>query len=261
VRRRGHPASVDRVSVGSLFRAIRIELRLRQGDVAERAGVSQQTVSRIECGRFGRISIDAYCRVAEAIGAGVRLTPQWRGAKLDRLLDRRHALLQNEVARLLTASGWQVAAEKSFNQFGDRGSVDVLAWRQEARALLLIEIKTEIGNLEETLRVLDMKTRVVPGIVRRAGEWQPRVVGTVLVLPDATAHRNVVAQHAATLSAALPSRTWDVRRWLAEPAGPIRGIWFIGGVVVRGGSRNVRLDRRVRLKRAARPGDEGAPRP
>ena len=159
-------------------------------------------------------------------------------------------MLQNEVARLLSASGWQVGAEKSFNHFGDRGSVDVLAWRPDAGALLLIEIKTEIGNLEETLRVLDMKTRVVPGLVSRAGEWRPRVVGTVLVLPDATAHRNVVGQYAATLAAALPSRTWAVRRWLVEPAGPIRGIWFIGGAIVGGGARNVRLDRRVRVKRA-----------
>jgi transcriptional regulator with XRE-family HTH domain len=250
VRWFGHLSGVDRVSVGRTLRAIRIELRLRQADLAERAGVSQQTVSRIECGRFGRISIDAYCRTAEALGADVRLAPQWRGAKLDRLLDRRHALLQNEVARLLSASGWQVGAEKSFNHFGDRGSVDVLAWRPDAGALLLIEIKTEIGNLEETLRVLDMKTRVVPGLVSRAGEWRPRVVGTVLVLPDATAHRNVVGQYAATLAAALPSRTWAVRRWLVEPAGPIRGIWFIGGAIVGGGARNVRLDRRVRVKRA-----------
>lgn len=246
-----HPEAVDRVSIGSTFRAIRIGMRLRQADVAAQAGVSQQTVSRLECGRFGGISIDAYCGMAEALGADVRLAPYWRGAKLDRLIDRRHTLLQNEVARLLITWGWQVGAEKSFNHFGDRGSVDVLAWRPEAGALLIVEIKTEIANLEETLRVLDMKARVVPGLLSREGQWPSRVVGAVLVLPDATAHRNLVARHSATIAAALPARTLAVRRWLADPSGSIRGIWFLGGTRTGGAMRNMRSGRRVRVQCSA----------
>jgi transcriptional regulator with XRE-family HTH domain len=73
---------MDRVKIGNTFRAIRMDMRLRQADVAARADVSQQTVSRLECGRFGGLSIDAYSSVAEAIGADVRLAPYWRGAKL-----------------------------------------------------------------------------------------------------------------------------------------------------------------------------------
>jgi transcriptional regulator with XRE-family HTH domain len=237
---------MDRVSVGNTFRAIRIELRLRQSDVAARAKVCRSTVSDLECGRFGAFSIDTYCRIAEAIGADVRLGPHWRGAKLDRLMDRRHALLQNEVVRRVSRSGWQVSAETSFNHYGDRGSVDILGWRADAGALLIIEIKSEIANLEETLRVLDMKSRVVPGLVRREKNWRPLVVGTVLVLPDATAHRSVVARHSALVSASLPARTPAIRGWLAEPSGSIRGVWFLGGVGPGGALRNMSSSRRVR---------------
>lgn len=244
---------MDRVSVGNTFRAIRIELRLRQRDVAARASVCQSTVSDLECGRFGALSIDTYCRIADAIGADVRLGPRWRGAKLDRLIDRRHALLQNEIARLVNGLGWQVGAEMSFNHFGDRGSVDVLAWRADVGALLIVEIKTEIGNLEETLRVLDMKSRVVPVLVGRERNWRPSVVGTVLVLPDATAHRSVVARHSALVSAALPARTCAVRRWLADPSGSMRGIWFVGGMGTGGATRRVKLYRRVRVPRPKTP--------
>jgi transcriptional regulator with XRE-family HTH domain len=251
---------MDRVSIGNTFRAIRIDMRLRQADVAARAHVSQQTVSRLECGRFGGVSIDAYCSVAEAIGADVRLAPRWRGAKLDRLIDRRHALIQNEVTRLLASLGWNLGTEKSFNHFGDRGSVDVLAWRANAGALLIVEIKTEIANLEEALRVLDMKARVVPGVVSRAGEWQPRVVGAVLVLPDATAHRDLVARHSATVDASLPARTLAIRRWLIDPAGPIRGIWFLAGTRSGGAMRNLKSGRRVRVERSAGRGAPIRPR-
>jgi transcriptional regulator with XRE-family HTH domain len=252
---------MDRVKIGNTFRAIRMDMRLRQADVAARAHVSQQTVSRLECGRFGGLSIDAYSSVAEAIGADVRLAPYWRGAKLDRLIDRRHALIQNEVTRLLLSLGWQLGTEKSFNHFGDRGSVDVLAWRANAGALLIVEVKTEIASLEETLRVLDMKARVVPGLVSRAGDWQPRVVGAVLVLPDATAHRDLVARHSATIAASLPARTLAIRGWLAEPAGPIRGIWFLGGTRAGGAMLSLKSGRRVRVEPSTGRGARTRPRP
>ncbi len=218
---------MDRVRIGSTFRAIRIELRLRQADVAARAGVSQQTVSRVERGKFGPIAADTLCAVAEAIEADLSLSLRWRGPKLARLLDRRHARLQNRVAGLLADAGWEVHAEESFNLYGERGSVDILAWRPECQALLIVEIKSELVDLQDTIRTLDVKTRVVPTVVRRSHSWRPDSVAAVLVLPDAKVHRNAAAAHAALLGAALPARTRAVRRWLESPSGSLRGIWFV----------------------------------
>jgi transcriptional regulator with XRE-family HTH domain len=241
---------VDRVKIGNTFRAIRVELRLRQIDVATAAGVSQQTVSNIECGRFGGVSIAAYCRVAEVLDADVPLAPRWRGPKLDRLLDRRHALLQDHVTALLAAAGWAVRAEISFNIYGDRGSVDILAWLPASRALLIIEIKTEITGLEETLRVLDMKRRVVRTLAARELGWHSGAVATVLVMPDATTHRVLIERHAALVSASLPARTVAVRTWMAAPAGELRGIWFLRDTSQGGAKWRVLSSRRVRGSRS-----------
>jgi transcriptional regulator with XRE-family HTH domain len=238
--------AVDRVKIGNTFRAIRVEMRLRQADVAERAGVSQQTVSDLECGRFGGLSLDTYCRCATAIDADVQLAPRWRGPKLDRLLDRRHALLQNQTVEVLLSIGWEVRTEASFNVYGDRGSVDVLAWHPELRALLVIEVKTEITDLQETLRVLDMKRRVVPGVRRRDTGLDPRAVGTVLVMPDASTHRDLVERHAALVSASLPTRTVGVRRWILRPRGDLRGVWFLRNTGQGGAMWKVQPSRRVR---------------
>jgi transcriptional regulator with XRE-family HTH domain len=218
---------MDRVRIGSTFRAIRIELRLRQSDVAARAGVSQQMVSRVERGNFGPISADTLCAIAEAIEADLSVSLRWRGPKLARLLDRRHARLQNRIVQHLAGAGWDTRVEDSFNHFGERGSVDILAWRPDCRALLIIEIKTELVDLQDTVRTLDMKARIVPRVVRRSRGWRPDSVAAVLVLPDANVHRNAVAAHAALLSAALPARTRAVRRWLDAPSGNLRGIWFV----------------------------------
>jgi transcriptional regulator with XRE-family HTH domain len=218
---------MDRVHVGQVFRALRYQQRLRQADLAARAGVAQQTVSDTECGRFGRLSVDVYCRIAEALGAEVVLTPHWRGPKLARLLDRRHARLQNLTASLLVAKRWEVRSETTFNHFGDRGSVDLLAWRDDRRALLIVEIKSELDDLEETLRVLNMKARVVPRLAAGDTGWTPDLVGVVLVLPDGNSHRDMVARHGSLIDAALPARTVAVRKWIESPVGPLRGIWFL----------------------------------
>jgi hypothetical protein len=89
-----------------------------------------------------------------------------------------------------------------------------------------VEIKTELVDLQETVRTLDMKARVVPEVVRRSRGWRPVAVASVLVLPEANVHRRAVAAHAALLSAALPARTVVVKRWLESPSGCLRGIWF-----------------------------------
>jgi hypothetical protein len=50
------------------------------------------------------------------------------------------------VSRL--GGSWQVVVEYTFNHYGDRGSVDVVAWHAGAGALLLVEVKSEPDGLE-----------------------------------------------------------------------------------------------------------------
>jgi transcriptional regulator with XRE-family HTH domain len=218
---------VDPVRLGSAFRAIRIELRLRQSDVARRARVSQQLISRIECGQLAGLAIPSIEAAARALGADLTVELRWRGPSLPRLLDRRHAALQDAIAGQLIRAGWQVRVEESFNRYGERGSVDVLAWHPTRLVLLIVEVKTEIADLQETIRVLDMKARVVPTVVRGAHGWRPRSVAVVLALPDTTMNRSAVDRHEALMAAAFPARTRQVSRWLAAPAGDLRGLAFV----------------------------------
>lgn len=258
---------MDRVRIGSTLRAIRLELRLRQRDVAERAGLCQQTVSNIECGRVGPMTLDTLDAVAGALQADLALAVRWRGAKVARLVDRRHARLQNRVVALLTEAGWEIEVEETFNRYGEKGSVDILAWQADCRALAVIEIKADLVDLQDTVRTLGMKARVVPEVVRRSRGWRPEMLATILVLPDANVHRNAVAQYAALLAAALPARTREVRDWLRCPDGNLRGIWFVpytspDGAIQSEGSVQRVFRPRKRPAAASRPGKHlvGAPR-
>lgn len=105
--------------------------------------------------------------------------------------------------------------------------MDVLAWRPEARALLIVETKSDLRNVQETLHALDVKLRVVPRLVRSERGWQADAVGVVMVLADLRVERQRVDRHRSTFDAVLPARTVEVRRWLERPAGPLRGLSFL----------------------------------
>jgi transcriptional regulator with XRE-family HTH domain len=243
---------VDDLKVGTVVRAVRRRLGLRQVDVAARAGVGQWAVSAVERGQFGRLSVDAVRRVCAALEIGLPFAPAWRGSQLSRLVDSRHAAMVERVTGLLAPHGWQVQVEYTFSRFGERGAVDVLAWRAEARALLILEVKSEVVDLQDLLSVLDRKARLVPGLVAADRGWNAAVLGVVLVVPEGSVARQAVTRHKAVFGVSLPDRNLEIRRWVAQPRpSSLRGVWFLHpsdySTVMerRGGPRRVRAPRKA----------------
>jgi hypothetical protein len=143
------------------------------------------------------------------------------------LIDERHAAIVEHVVKELHRLGWEVRVEYSFNMRGERGSVDVLAWLPVRRALLLIEVKTQVVDVQELLSTLDRKRRVIPAVVPGELGWHPALIGCLVVLPEETRARVAMTRHAAVFASVLPARTVQVRRWLRGPEGAIAGIWFL----------------------------------
>lgn len=124
---------------------------------------------------------------------------------------------------------WEVVPEFSFNVYGDRGSVDVLAWHPRERILLIIEVKATLTDLQNLVASMSKKGRVVPNAADDARGWQASHVAMLVAVAGTTANRSIVARHAATFGAAFPVRTRAVQTWLRNPRGPIHGIWFVAG--------------------------------
>lgn len=243
---------MDDVRFGLVIRAVRRRRRWRQSDLAAASGVSQQTISRIENGGLEEMSLGAVRRVAAALRIGVRLDARWRGPQLDSLLDERHSRLVDLVVRRLRELGWTCLVEHTFAVGRDAGSVDVLGWREGARTLLTIEVKTSLPDLQDMLSTLDRKARLIRATVEERYRWSPTVEALVLVLPDSPAIRGIVERRAGIFDAAFPARTVAVRRWLASPAGPIRGIWFLSDTRRGSGIEKAVGPRRVRVPSPAR---------
>ena len=180
----------------------------------------------VECGRGDRLTIQTIARITSALGARISVRILWHGEGLDRLHDERHAAIIERTIRLLDSEGWTVATEVSFNVYGERGVIDVLAFHPATGALLVIEVKSVVPDLGGMLGTLDRKTRLAADLARERG-WAVRSVSSLLVFPDDRTARRRVASHEATFRTAFPSRTAAVKRWLRAPVGRLAGLLFL----------------------------------
>lgn len=189
--------------------------------------VSRELVSRVERGALRGMTVGSIERVAAALDASVSLTLRWNGEQLDRLIDARHARIQAATASLMEAHGWQVRAEVSFNEFGDRGRIDVLGYHPDRRALLVVEVKSGIGDLQETLGRLDVKARLARRVARDPGWPDAVAVVPALVIGDSRRSRRIVAEHAA-LFGRFTVRGRTALAWVRRPMlpGPAGLLWF-----------------------------------
>jgi len=234
---------------------VRIRRGLRQADVAAAAGVSQTVVSTVENGDLERVSLRSIRTVAAALGISLPFAPRWRGSDLAKLLDEKHAAIVDDVVRRIAALGWVVQPEHTFNVRGERGSIDVLAWQPACRAVLVIEIKTVVVDLQDLLASLDRKRRLAGPISRELG-WSPVRVGTLLVMPEEAQARHAVDRFRSVFDVAYPDRGRRVQHWLRGPDRDMRGVLFLLNFGHNGTKRRPGGSRRVRTTPSARRAGE-----
>lgn len=218
---------MDDQRFGSAIRSVRIRRGWRQTDLAATSGVSKSSISRIERGHVGAQSIDSIRAVAAALEIRVELLARWRAGDLDRLLNARHSTLHESVSRWFRTShpAWIVAPEVSFAIYGDRGVVDILAWHPGRRALLVIELKNDIADVNELLGTLDRKRRVAPTVARTRG-WDPLTVSTWLIVTASRTNRRRIEAYLSMIRGTLPQGGRLTRRWLRDPVGRLDGLSY-----------------------------------
>ncbi len=222
-----HP---DDERLGQLLRAIRRRTGQTQAILAKAAGVPRVDVLRIEAGDTGLVALGRVRRIFEAAGGRLKLNAWFNGATADRLLDEKHARLIERAAGVLVRREWLPLSEVTFSEFGERGSIDILGCHERLGAIAVCEVKSALGSLEETNRMLDVKERLAPKIAFDRLGWRPRVVGRILIVPDEMTVRRTVERHSLTMASVYPARSREVRAWLRNPVAPMRGIWFLSDI-------------------------------
>jgi len=222
---------MDDQRFGAVLRSVRVKRRLRQVDLAAMVGVSDALISRLERGHLDGVTVATIRLVARQLDVRVDLAARWRAGDLDRLLNAKHSELHELVARhLAQLPDWVAQPEVSFAVYGERGIIDILAWHPGRRALLVIELKTDIADVNELVGTVDRKGRLAVVVARergwlRPGEPPPNVSIWVIVAEGHTNRRRVQA-HKAMLRAAFPADGRSVAGWLRDPRQPIRVLSF-----------------------------------
>lgn len=188
--------------------------------------------------------------------------PRWRGAALDRLLDEGHARLQAAWKGRLARWGWQVWAEVSFNRYGERGRIDLLAWYPPLRFLVVCEIKTEIADVQDLLGVLDVKARLAPHVGSTLGLPAASLVVPALIVADGSTNRDRI-RRLEPLFDGFTTRGRKAASWLHRPAGHATGLLIFSDLRPANAGRVMRISpHRVRprtlipsVERGVEPGD------
>ncbi|HSO01381.1 MAG TPA: helix-turn-helix transcriptional regulator [Gaiellaceae bacterium] len=217
--------------LGRLARMLRVRQRLTQVALAVRAGVSRRAVSLLETGRAHALRIREVEAIVGSLGGRLDLRLLWNGPELDRLLDEAHAALGVSVKRGLERWAWLVRVEVSYSHLGERGRIDLLAFHPATCVLLVIELKSELVDVQSLLGSLDVKVRLAPAIVDRFG-WMPRAVLPAIVFLEHSATRKRLAR-IDTLFDRFDLRGKAALSWLRRPidATPHGLLWFAGATL------------------------------
>lgn len=217
---------MDDQRIGLALRRVRLRLGRRQQDVADRAGVSQAAYSRIEQGQFDSMTLSRLRRVAASLEVRLDVEPRWRGAELGRLIASGHSRMHERVAELLTGAGWACRPEVSFSHFGERGVVDIVAWHEATRALLIVELKTLIVDINDLLATMDRRRRLAWVIAEPLG-WTPATISVWVVVADTRSNRRRLAEHRTVLRSAFPGDGRAVSGWVRHPLAATACLWFL----------------------------------
>lgn len=235
--------------LGRLARMLRVRQRLTQVALAARVGVSRRAVSLLETGRASALRLREVEAIIRALGGRLDMRLLWNGPELDRLFDEAHAALGAAVKRRLERWGWLVRVEVSYSHFGERGRIDLLAFHPATRVLLVIELKSELVDVQSLLGSLDVKVRLAPRVVERFG-WSPRAVLPAIVFLEQSATRKRLAR-LDSLFDQFDLRGREALSWLRRPTEAFpRGILWFANATPGSGSPGPRVRVRVRVRDA-----------
>lgn len=214
------------VRMGADSRAARLRRKLTQRQLGGRVGLSQSAISRAERGLGGGLTLDAWQRIAAALGIALRVSLQ-RDPLAD-TLDAGHLAMQELVLRLGRAAGYRGLVELPTKPQEPWRSIDVALVDDTRRRMAVVECWNSIGDIGAAARSSARKR--VEAEALAAARWGPMHarVGLVWVVRATPRNRALVARYPEVFTARFPGSS---RRWVealtsgAEPPAEPGLVW------------------------------------
>lgn len=205
--------------LGAQVRAARRVRHLTQAALGERAGVSRASVSRLELGRGGGLTLDAWQRIS--LAAARPMVVNLQQPTDGDTADAGHLGIQELVLRLGRAAGYRGSAELPTKPNEPWRSIDVALLDDARRRLAVVECWNSIGDIGAAARTSNRKQ--AEGEALAAARWGDRAhtVGLVWVVRATARNRALVARYPEVFAARFPgsSAAW-VRALIAGDEPP-----------------------------------------
>jgi transcriptional regulator with XRE-family HTH domain len=195
------------VRLGRGVREARKRRRLTQKQLGAKVGMSQASVSRAERGFGGGLTLDAWQRIALALG--IQLTVSLQRDPRHEPTDAGHLGIQELVLRLGKQSGYPRLVELHSRSAESWRSIDVALAADARKRLLVVECWNTFGDVGASIRSSNRKRAEAEEYA--AGRWGSAGRAALVWVVRATAsNRALVARYPELFAAAFPgsSRGW-----------------------------------------------------
>ncbi len=197
------------VRLGAQGRSARIRRRLTQQQLGDLVGLSQSTVSRAERGLGGGLTLDAWQRLAIAVG--IRLHVTMPRDPLEETADAGHLAIQEFVLRLGRAAGFTGTFELPTRPAEPWRSIDVGLVPATGRCLVVVECWNTIGDIGASARASSRKRAEAEAAA--AARWGPAARASLVWVVRASArNRRLVQRYPEVFATRFPGSS---RRWVA----------------------------------------------
>jgi HTH-type transcriptional regulator/antitoxin HipB len=188
--------------LGRELRASRTRRRITQAQLGARVGLSQSTISELERGEGGSLSLDTLQRVAGALGRNLGID-LGRDAAAEPA-DAGHLAIQELALRLGRAVGYEGTFELAGARPGSPYSTDVGLVSRKMGRLLLIECVNTFGDVGASVRSSDRKRQEALEYAIALGGERALDVHTCWIVRATRRNRDLVARYPELFSARFP---------------------------------------------------------
>ena len=197
-------------ALGHGVKAGRKRLRLTQAELAERVGVHQSWISRIELGRGGSAPLELWVRLGVVLGQPLAATFTRPLGEARQLSDAGHLEMQEYLLGLVRSTGRAATFELPTRPSDPTRSIDVCVRDASNRVLIVEEAWNTFGDLGAAIRSTHRKVAEAADLAATIDEGPPYRVAAVWVVREHAANRAIVARYPEVMHGAFagPSRAW-----------------------------------------------------
>jgi transcriptional regulator with XRE-family HTH domain len=209
---------------GTKARRARRRRRWTQAELGRRVDLSQSTISLVERGEGGSLSLQVWQRIAGALDLPLSVE-LGRDAK-EEPTDAGHLAVQELVMRLGRGAGYRRTFELSTKPADPSRSTDVGLLDDLHRRLVLVECVNTFGNVGASVRSSDRKRQEAEALAISIGHGDPFTVHEVWVVRDTRRNRELVARYPELFASRFPgsSSAWVRALNFGSPPPQERGL-------------------------------------